>query len=125
MDVRGRGHRRVDVGDLPGAVMHETAYENEAPAFQAVLPTTYCSYGLSSLDFRQFPCHPLVIRFQQSMTYVLFFLIAAATGLTARLIPVVVGETTGSAPAVLNRYPLQVFLATWLAVLALLLVVTA
>lgn len=57
------------------------------------------------------------------MTYILFFLVAIATGLTARLIPTLVGEASERSSGFLDRHPLRIFLTTWAAVFALLLVV--
>lgn len=61
------------------------------------------------------------------MSYVLFFLLAAATGLTARLIPAVVPEegSIDGESSILKRYPLSILMGTWVVVFALLAVAVA
>lgn len=61
------------------------------------------------------------------MSYLLFFLLTAATGLTARLIPAVFPEegAIGDGSSMLERHPLGILVGTWVVVFALLAVAVA
>jgi hypothetical protein len=59
------------------------------------------------------------------MDYILFFVISAATGLTARLIPTMLEAENESSASFLEKKPLGVLLSTWGIVFVLLLALTA
>lgn len=60
-----------------------------------------------------------------AVTYALFFILAAATGLTALLIPAALRGDEEASSTVLGRYPLVVLMGTWVVVFVLIAVTAA
>lgn len=59
------------------------------------------------------------------MSYFLFVLVAAATALTARLIPAMLTGASDEPSSLFTRHPLRILLSTWTFVFAVLITVAA